>query len=319
MKKNKFILIKNLLIYQITSYIRFSEKFMKIPFSGRVIEYENFNKLNFNLKFIHEKGININLKRISFKKLFFDKSENKLLQNYTYFIARINNEVLLRKIIFFLYDTNFIDPEKSIIDIGCWKGDNTLVWSKFLQGEGIVYGIDPSQENLDFAKDIAHHNEIKNIEWIKAVCSDQMNQKLYFEGELTHARFKLSNNRKECIYSQTIDNLVKKNIGSIGFFHIDVEGFELNVIKGAKKTIENSRPVIVFEQHISSEDIFPLVTYLKKLDYEIFMINEVPKNCDLDCRNFIAINSNKKLLDFDMKIQKKWVSKATVGALLIKI
>ena len=33
---------------------------------------ENFNKLNFNLKFIYEKGININLKEF-LKKLFFDK------------------------------------------------------------------------------------------------------------------------------------------------------------------------------------------------------------------------------------------------------
>ena len=79
-----------------------------------------------------------------------------------------------------------------------------------------------------------------------------------------------------------IDHLVyhKKNI-KIGLIHVDVEGFELKVIKGASKIIERDKPTLFFEQHISQEDPNLVFKYMKNFGYRVFMINEVIPGNDL--------------------------------------
>jgi hypothetical protein len=55
-------------------------------------------------------------------------------------------------------------------------------------------------------------------------------------------------------------------------------------------------PVILFEQHISKEKVSEVISYLKNFGYRIFMINEVVPDSDLDCRNFLALPSEKGVL-----------------------
>ena len=65
-----------------------------------------------------------------------------------------------------------------------------------------------------------------------------------------------------------LDNFITE-IGDVGLLKIDVEGMELDVIKGASKIIKNCRPLILFEH--SKEDFFPksdLLETLKNLDYK---------------------------------------------------
>lgn len=48
----------------------------------------------------------------------------------------------------------------------------------------------------------------------------------------------------------TIDSL---NLDSVGLIKIDVEGYELFVMKGAEETIRRNKPVIVFEENIRGD------------------------------------------------------------------
>ena len=52
-----------------------------------------------------------------------------------------------------------------------------------------VYAIDPSNENLIFGKKLAELNNINNIEWIEAVCSDSNGDSLEYNGKIDHAKF----------------------------------------------------------------------------------------------------------------------------------
>ena len=77
----------------------------------------------------------------------------------------------------------------------------------------------------------------------------------------------------------TLDSVIKKRVD---FIKIDVDGKELDVLKGAKKIIDNYKPKILVE---ISEDSFhfhkihyrDVVNFLIKKSYHCYEINDYPK------------------------------------------
>ncbi len=241
---------------------------------------------------------------LSYPKLDFSRTRSaagkKLLMNIENFRIRGLREPLLRRSIFQFIQDGVIQKDKSIIDIGCWIGDNSLPWAKQLTGDAKVYAVDPSEENIDFAQTIAQLNGITNVAFKREVCSDRGGIDLFFEGKITQARFNEDGRGKPSgRTSTTLDNVVgSDNWDSIGFIHIDVEGFEQKVLLGAQNIIEKARPVIVFEQHIAREDPRVIGRWLAAKSYRIYIINEVLRGCNLDCRNYIAFPSEIELPEF---------------------
>ena len=73
------------------------------------------------------------------------------------------------------------------------------------------------------------------------------------------------------LYTEKILVQIKKmddfNFVNIDFIKIDVQGYEYEVLKGAKKTLINSKPILCIE-----EDNFThskSINFLKSLNYEI--------------------------------------------------
>ena len=82
-------------------------------------------------------------------------------------------------------------------------------------------------------------------------------------------------------------------------------------------------PILTFEQHISKEDTSHIFNYLKNFGYRIFMVNEIIEGNELDCRNFIAFHSSKKLPNFEKfnedNLKKLKIFRSTIGSGLIEI
>ena len=277
--------------------------------------------LNYSVNFIHEGCIEVKLPKLS----MFDFITGKwflIRKKNSDYMTRPYAEVLLRKTIFELYKTGYIDKMTSIVDIGSWISDNSIVWSHYLSGSGKVIAIDPSSKNIAYGQKLAQLNRIENIKFVQAVCADRSGIRLDFDGRIDHATFKVSTSENH-ILSTTIDDIIGMDGSPIGLFHVDVEGFELSVLKGALSLIKRDLPVISFEQHISSEKVSDVINYLKEFDYRFFMINEVLPGCALDCRNFLALPSTKgtpNLPSFDQdKGRDLGVFSATIGHALIEI
>ena len=75
----------------------------------------------------------------------------------------------------------------------------------------------------------------------------------------------------------TLDSLIKK-FGNPQYIKIDVEGYEMNVLKSSIKTLRNMRPVIFmeyapylfYENGFSPKEFF---NFLKKYNYRIYDLN----------------------------------------------
>ena len=235
----------------------------------------------------HNDGDNfILIPKLSTKKAFLNYRFTNMLYTLN---KRSDYEKLLRNLVYKLYENNFIKNDKSIIDIGAWIGDNSLIWSKFLKKTANVYAIDPSKVNLSFIEIIKKHNGIENILCINAVCSDAENINLSFIGSINHATFsKEMVNANNYVKSKTLDSIVSG--AEIGLMHLDVEGHEYEVLLGSKKIIEKNLPVIIFEQHTSNKKHKEIINFLRKYNYKIYMINEILLGNNTDCMNLIAFN-----------------------------
>lgn len=241
--------------------------------------------------FPDEGGVTIRLPNLSIADAF-RAGGAAMARRCGLFVTRPNHEVLLRTIIYRLYDAALLDRRKSIIDIGSWIADNALVWSRFLDAaHARVYAIDPSFENIEFGNTLAKINNITNIAWRQAVCDDQGGKTLCYEGPMDQCSFNTAGRGYlSKIKSTTVDDLIgPRGWSEIGLMHVDVEGFEHFVLRGSINILTESRPFIVFEQHICHDDLNSLSEFLGELGYEIFMVNEVLPGCNLDCRNFLAL------------------------------
>jgi len=212
---------------------------------------------------------------------------------------RDNHEVYFRRIHTYMINNNIIDTTKNIIDLGAWIGDNTVPWAKNIKG--IVYAIDPSSVNCSFIDNMKSLNNLTNIQIIQKAISDK-NEILTTNSDLQHCSFVYDNpenNGINKVESYSLDTLYKLNeINNIGYIHLDVEGMEFRVIKGAANIIDNFRPLITFEQHFEIDNIMEIVNYLKERNYNIFLINEILLGCRPDCRNFLAIPEEKLPANF---------------------
>ena len=121
--------------------LRHLERSLKTPIN-RLASYEKLKRAKFKVLFVHEGGIQILLPKLSvFRAL---TSDSKKLENESEFFSRPSKEALLRKIVFELFKEGYLERHKSVIDIGCWLADNTLVWASLLGDNAVVHAIDLS-------------------------------------------------------------------------------------------------------------------------------------------------------------------------------
>ena len=243
-------------------------------------------------------------------KVIFTNDNNVEIQliNHKFtkdFIKRDDDEVLFRRINTFLINEKII--KNNIIDLGAWIGDNTIPWSMNLP-QSVIYAIDPSSRNINFIKEMASVNKLTNVKPIQVAVSDKV-ETLSTNGNIDHCSFVYNNkmnngNHKE--YAVTLDSLHDDgDIKDIGMIHLDVEGMEYRVMKGAEKIINMYKPVITFEQHLEIDNYDIISEYLKKKNYKVFLINEILPSCRPDCRNSIAIPNHLYSADLIKKIHDK--------------
>ena len=201
-------------------------------------------------------------------------------------------EPLLRVIANHLIASGIVPKHSGIIDLGSWIGDNAVPWAMF--HAGIVYAIDPSEDNIEFIRATSVLNGIENIVTIQKVISDG-EELLGTFGDPTHCNFHSVDEHGDTsglslvANSTSLDLLHQEGvIGDVGLMHLDVEGFEMKVIIGATKMIDQYKPVVVFESHVLSQPTAPLIDFFANRGYRVYMINEIHPGANPDCRNFVA-------------------------------
>ncbi len=154
------------------------------------------------------------------------------------------------------------EPGDHVVDGGACMGDSTLAFSNAVGRKGRVYAFDPVFEHLA----ILRHNQgqfpHKNVSIMPFGLSDQevlcdpirVNQ--YSPG---------FSSAGQQVPLRTIDSLVKSGeITGLDFIKLDVEGFELNVLKGAVESIRRFRPKLAISLYHKPDDLFEIPIFVRE-------------------------------------------------------
>ena len=174
---------------------------------------------------------------------------------------------------------NFIKKGDCCFDIGANAGQYTFMLEKHAGSENI-FSFEPIPENYASLNSIFKHCNVYSL-----AISDKngknnfkipiINKTLFdTRGKLDLDFLEENETSSKIIEVETItiDSFVKlKNIKKISFIKIDVEGHELNVLKGGVNSIKKFKPVLLIEierRHHKFE-IQVIFDFLKKLGYQI--------------------------------------------------
>ncbi len=198
-----------------------------------------------------------------------------------------------------------------IIDIGANYGPHSIFLSKLYPNSKIL-AFEPSSRTFNIFNKLVKNFDLKNIYPIKkGLGIKEETREIYMPMQYTILAYVLDKNAKgkdngstEKIDITTLDKFVKRNkISKIDFIQCDVEGFELNVFKGAKDTLKKHKPVVfveIEERHTKKYNIKPndVMKLFKKLGYNCYSVkNNIPmktNKIDREIPLYLLVHKSRK-------------------------
>ena len=161
-----------------------------------------------------------------------------------------------------------------VFDVGANCGYFTTLFSKLVTSYGEVHAFEPVPEtySLLFKNTLKMPNVRLNNLAIgesrgKAVISYDLND----SEKATIVHSSTSKEKHAEINVISLDDYVEENnIRKIDFVKCDVEGFELNALKGMKKTLAMHLPQISIEVTLKNKEKLELINLLESLGYNTF-------------------------------------------------
>ena len=181
----------------------------------------------------------------------------------------------------------YINPEDTVIDVGGNLGFFVLILNELIGDNGKIYSFEPSGLLKNKLTATIQNNNLKNVTIVnQGLGESEGSTTLHYnpkQSGLTSIVSDFKNNSlSEEIKITTLDKFAENISGRVSFIKIDTEGYEPQVLKGAKELIKRDKPTIYVElggdyQESSAEAL----KILKELNYYCDAEN-------LDLKNIVA-------------------------------
>ena len=186
----------------------------------------------------------------------------------------------------------------SFIDVGVNVGQSLIAFRSCRDNP--YYGFEPSPHCAFYLNKLIKLNNLRNVhllpvglsstaEVLKFYCKNGADSSATMMGDLRPGHYSEDDVSYVPVFS--FDALDLGEIGHIAFIKIDVEGAELEVLTGLKRTLQKHNPVITCEVldchraqtnlHVFQERANKLVELVKSLNYTIYRIRG-EKGLDFD-------------------------------------
>lgn len=179
-----------------------------------------------------------------------------------------------------------VNTGDTVIDIGANIGLITTLLSKLVGESGVVHSFEPNPKLCDSLIKTIKHNEMNNIKLHKfALGETKTSLKLVVpeensgEGSLIRRDTESENSSSFDVDVYPLDQIShQEKMTSVKLMKIDVEGFEEDVLKGAKHLLSSIRPhAILFELNKSTQSKIKEESIIKLLHQHDYEILSIPK------------------------------------------
>lgn len=151
---------------------------------------------------------------------------------------------------------------KDFIDGGAYRGEVALMFERLYQPKKI-YCFEPEFKNYyQLLKFIEIHNLKEVIPIRMGLGEEEKIMKLKVERDASY----ISEEGEQQIKIITLDDFINENNLSVGLIKLDIEGYGLKAIKGAKKTIKQFKPVLLISIYHRGKEFFEIKSYIQKLN-----------------------------------------------------
>ena len=173
-----------------------------------------------------------------------------------------------------------IQKGDKVLEVGTHIGYVTQIFEEIVGNSGQVLAVEPTSESINYLK----KNVLPNTKIICKAASNYIGEAAFYTSNLCslnslNQEVTLSNSKKHNklqnlsskvnsikVEVDTLDNICMKNNFKPTFIKIDVEGSELNVLRGAASVL-NSLDALMVEISCDKNEIFKL---LEKNGFKIF-------------------------------------------------
>jgi FkbM family methyltransferase len=162
--------------------------------------------------------------------------------------------------------SRMLRPGQTFNDIGANAGFFTLLGSRCVGASGQVVAVEPLHWNLEMMEKHLAINDIWNVRVVGKAISDFVGTARFsVEG---HSTSRLSTGGLVPVDVTTLDALVEELGVPPDIVKVDIEGAEIHLLRGAKKVLEEFRPIVFMAVH--SKEIFDdLLEMAPRLNYEV--------------------------------------------------
>lgn len=166
------------------------------------------------------------------------------------------------------FDNTIFKPEDEsiFIDGGCFHGETSkrfASWAKSYKG---IVAFEPDACNYEISK---HNLEgLKSVTLLKAGLYSENTQLTFGRAGIDGSGSHIMENGSEQIEVNTLDSIVGEKVS---FIKLDVEGTELNALKGGRKIIKRDKPKMAICLYHRPEDIWEIPRFVKDLVPEYHM------------------------------------------------
>lgn len=174
-----------------------------------------------------------------------------------------------------------------VLDLGAHIGYYTLIASKIVREKGKVYAFEPDPKNFQLLQKSVAANGIKNVVLInKAVNEKSGEVRLFLNQDNTgdHRIYDSKDQRKSIVVKTTsLDDFFKDFGDKISLIKMDIQGAELEALKGSLSLIRNNAHIKIFTEfwpmglklnHTGAKEY---LKFLAKYKFNFYQINEDTK------------------------------------------
>lgn len=157
-------------------------------------------------------------------------------------------------------------------DCGAYDGDTIRNFLKYSNGKyKKIFAAEADSANFDGLKNFVEKNNYDNIKIFNCGVWNEKGSISFDGGREISSAISNDGNGETTISVDTIDNLLSSE--PVTFIKMDIEGSELNALKGAQESIKKHKPTLAICVYHKAEDLITIPQFIKSLnqDYKFYL------------------------------------------------